>query len=101
MLQWRKKSSPVNLPTLASTDIGARRQSATSSAAHSVGQRIIVNAPLEPAIGRIILIGPEAVNPAVLIIRSHALAIACSSRDLSRQSLRIWLDRTPLSSLRA
>jgi hypothetical protein len=43
---------------------------------------VILNAPLEPAIGRIILKGLEAVNAAALIIRSHALAIACSSRGL-------------------
>ena len=33
----------------------------------SIGERIILNAPLEPAIGRIILKGLEAVNPAALI----------------------------------
>jgi hypothetical protein len=33
----------------------------------SIGERIILNAPLEPAIGRIILKGLEAVNAAALV----------------------------------
>jgi len=48
----------------------------------SLGERIILNAPREPAIGRIILKGLDAVSAAALITRSRALAIAYSSRGL-------------------